>query len=1454
MSLLLLTMWGNVVAQTLEGKVISTVTETKVATLDALADGYYLMRNVGRNYFVSEASAYGLRGKVLASPTDLQGGSDESDLDYVVYVKKSTNGYTFKFESGQYMPSIEQDTHVITEATETPVEHTVAAIDGGDGQFSVSTTDGIYLDGNDGNNPTIVGYKGTLSAKGNNAYEFYAVELKDAEQVTFSVTFTISVDGTARAVGTVSDLTQYVGSYIDVEEYLPEFTKLTDEKQRVVAGTTRYEVPVEHDLPFTVSESFDNAVWQTVLMHSNYPYYWQYAGHGEVTCVDDDTNPELSDRHLWAFVGNILDGFKVYNRAAGQYYTLNKPGGGARQTNMSTKDENNLFMPKKSAVGDNYICFQLKGDSVYLNRQGNKIATWEDNGAGSSCAFAQIEREVTLTYVVYQHGDNVGSITKTLKASVGDKFTPSMYLPEFTHTHDHNEYVVDWDNFEFSVHEDVPFTISKGTDNLVYQYWKMHKNTAANGNNMRYLQYDTERGAISFATETDTEDESGKQLWAFVGNIFDGFKIYNKLAGKEMTLYKSGNGVVVSTMSSETKNNVFHVYKNDGKETGYVCFKMDGDTHYLNLNHSTGQLSGWEDADAGSSCSFEFTGATKEVTLQYLLKIDNSRTVTLKEETVNLKIGQEIIATVSELPAFTKAADATNYIVSEGQDKYVFPVVQDLPFTVSESFAEARWHNVLMHTDYTTYYWMYDAEAAAAENVTVPESNSLEDKHLWAFVGNLFDGFKIYNKAAGANMTLTKPDKTAEARSYMSNTGENNVFKLYPSRITRPTGACFKLDGDDYYLNAQNLTDGAWTILGWDDTDQGSSCRFFYKPEVTVTRILVDENGEEITRDVETSIKNLGEVVEVEVPDFTTTSDETIYDAGEVENDITVTLTQETLPFKLSTDLNTDVYWTSIRMEQNNAFTWEYNKGDSRVTLTLDDTPRDHQLWAIMGNILDGFKFYNKGMGPEWTLRKAENGETELTMSQEDNRNAFKLLKRGASNFPHAGLKLDGDDYHLNAHHDEDADGRFIYYLGAWHDLDTKSVCEFQSPGEALRSFVRGRMDIPDNLYYIVRDMVGFPLSTISRSKEIAEEYTKALNVEYELDKLADLRQLLDEIMADTDRLAFKPENKRYRIVNQQDPTKVLTVTDEGKLVLGDWGYTPQSVVTFEPTGVEGKYYIQIQGAYLKPTTLNAYSGDVIGVSDDKEEAGVYTVGRPSDLPPFLSLIKDDAKANNTTDHDCYITYADGGIKSWRESLAVPGAHWYLMQADTVEVKLSAIGDACYSSGCYSFPVTMPEGVDAYVGSTEVADATLTLTKTSKVAAREGFVYRSETAGTKKVFITEVDANTENYPTSTLLGTLRPMGVNSESDVYIFGYKGNEVGFYWLPVGTLKVPANKAYLENVDGAQAIKLRFSNTTDLHAVDAEGNVDNSPVYDLSGRVVSEPVKGGIYIKNGKKVILK
>ena len=118
--------------------------------------------------------------------------------------------------------------------------------------------------------------------------------------------------------------------------------------------------------------------------------------------------------------------------------------------------------------------------------------------------------------------------------------------------------------------------------------------------------------------------------------------------------------------------------------------------------------------------------------------------------------------------------------------------------------------------------------------------------------------------------------------------------------------------------------------------------------------------------------------------------------------------------------------------------------------------------------------------------------------------------------------------------------------------------------------------------------------------------------------------------------------------------------------------------------------------------------------------------------------------------------------------------------------------------------------------------------------------YRTEATADVNIF-----RNTASGPTA--------MGANC----YVLANSTNGIGFYHATEGTT-LSQGKAYLDFSDSpVRAFTLSFGDdgpTTGISSINADGNAENAPVYDLSGRRIAEPYGRGIYIKNGKKYFVK
>lgn len=212
-------------------------------------------------------------------------------------------------------------------------------------------------------------------------------------------------------------------------------------------------------------------------------------------------------------------------------------------------------------------------------------------------------------------------------------------------------------------------------------------------------------------------------------------------------------------------------------------------------------------------------------------------------------------------------------------------------------------------------------------------------------------------------------------------------------------------------------------------------------------------------------------------------------------------------------------------------------------------------------------------------------------------------------------------------------------------------------------------------------------------------------------------------------------------------------------------------------------------------------------------------------------------------------------VNYWNSGEGTPGAKWQITEVTSLDIDLHTAADTkSYASVYLPFSVSRVTGAKAYVAKTPETNKVTFSETADGVKAQNGFLLISETGGATATLNTG-----ESNITSAMGGTLldRTLNEADKATYRVFGQKTSDktVGFF-KPSATLNtISANRAFFTNATG-EALRLNFDGmvsgieTTELN--NALNN--NAPIYDLSGRRVMNAVKGGLYIQNGRKFIVK
>lgn len=169
-----------------------------------------------------------------------------------------------------------------------------------------------------------------------------------------------------------------------------------------------------------------------------------------------------------------------------------------------------------------------------------------------------------------------------------------------------------------------------------------------------------------------------------------------------------------------------------------------------------------------------------------------------------------------------------------------------------------------------------------------------------------------------------------------------------------------------------------------------------------------------------------------------------------------------------------------------------------------------------------------------------------------------------------------------------------------------------------------------------------------------------------------------------------------------------------------------------------------------------------------------------------------------------------------------------------------------------SNPVTFSSDATAYIAINS-NDTQVTLSPLNgALAAGQGAIVSKATTGDIYAYVSTEATDKRN---NQLVGSGDATKELTDDNYYIFNKKGEEAVFSPLDKSaSTTLAANKAALKTATtGGQALTLDFGSVTGINTVTTAMPATNA-IFDLSGRKVSGKLPAGLYIKNGKKLLIK
>lgn len=564
----------------------------------------------------------------------------------------------------------------------------------------------------------------------------------------------------------------------------------------------------------------------------------------------------------------------------------------------------------------------------------------------------------------------------------------------------------------------------------------------------------------------------------------------------------------------------------------------------------------------------------------------------------------------------------------------------------------------------------------------------------------------------------------------------------------------------------------------------------------------------------------------------------------------------ENLPFVKSENFD-NAKWYLMDMHSNDYvlngknYMWTYVAADQDVTLpqvvmNYETEITDNMLWCFVGDVFNGFKIYNKAAGSTMTLRKAETGNKAAVMSATDDHNQFKLYPTTTAIANGFCFKLDGDDYYINT---QKPDGFESKVLRGWNEADGGSTCRVFAPNKFVADAARPY----NNLYVKASELPAGAIGTNSYLEEgnnletLKSQYAAATAEDYTNEQVQALVETMKKVNAAAANETTVEAGKYYRLYNAKDK-KYLCVraTNNAQMTTdASMGKAVSSVVTFADAET-GRFRMKVEGK-----TFGKYVTDNRAITLEEDNSGAkgsYVVAHTGTTFTFY-----DYASNNAHSYlHCNNVGGAGNVVGWEALGEISPSYWHVIEATDVEIDMTAQGDKKYASAYLPFGVSNVAGATAYTGALNAEKNAIDMTATTAVPANTGFVLvGTENKATLTIGTADAISGTNALTGSNFNTALTDA---TRANYLVFGVNAGTVGFYKPASNLPSIAANKAYINASElSNQAISLNFGNTvTGINAATINNGENNAPIYDLSGRRVWAPVKGGLYIQNGKKLV--
>lgn len=271
-----------------------------------------------------------------------------------------------------------------------------------------------------------------------------------------------------------------------------------------------------------------------------------------------------------------------------------------------------------------------------------------------------------------------------------------------------------------------------------------------------------------------TSDKAQASQFAFVGDAANGFQIYAKGDAEKCVYLTNTTRTSVDNVNYgvSTTNCKWTLGSHGSADSPFYSFYQTGPyttnpTLQCTLNYHEGSSTVWtwthSNAPGSADCKIIFEVGDVETNIIYQYQMNGS---VVSSQDINAVVGAAFPEPT--LPAFCTASKPTGTVTAEdaGTTKTI-NVTWNGPFEYSSTIDHAKWYLMTLgkgdNNKLPVVRYVNSQDYITLEETDFTFSYAKNDQ--WAFVGNPFDGFKIYNRANNGRLIATTEITTESAKT-----------------------------------------------------------------------------------------------------------------------------------------------------------------------------------------------------------------------------------------------------------------------------------------------------------------------------------------------------------------------------------------------------------------------------------------------------------------------------------------------------------------------------------------------------------------------------------------------------------------------------------------------------------------------------------------------------------------